>query len=184
MLEAVGNGTGNGLANTLIAKANASQLLGLGGDDTLRGGPGTDTLNGGAGNDSLVGGRADDTYIVDSALDRILERQDAGTDLVIASVALSLGKNLENLTLTGGKGLSGTGNGLDNAITGNRGANLLSGRGRRHDHWRCGQRYAVGGTGADWLEGDQGADRLVGGAGDDYYVLDNTGDRVIELTGV
>jgi Ca2+-binding RTX toxin-like protein len=45
------NGTGNGLANTLIGNTAANQLNGLAGNDTLDGGTGTDILTGGIGND-------------------------------------------------------------------------------------------------------------------------------------
>lgn len=40
-----------------------------------------------------------------------------------------------------------------------------------------------GGGGADTLDGAAGADSLVGGAGDDTFVVDNAGDRVLELAG-
>ena len=40
-----------------------------------------------------------------------------------------------------------------------------------------------GGAGNDTLDGGFGPDRMVGGAGDDLYVLDDSGDVVIELAG-
>ncbi|WP_372019173.1 beta strand repeat-containing protein [Tistrella mobilis] len=40
-----------------------------------------------------------------------------------------------------------------------------------------------GGRGNDWLEGGSGADLMAGGYGDDTYVIDDTGDIVIELRG-
>ena len=48
------NGTGNGLANTIIGNGAANILNGGLGDDVLIGGLGTDTLIGGAGNDTYV----------------------------------------------------------------------------------------------------------------------------------
>jgi Ca2+-binding RTX toxin-like protein len=45
------NGTGNGLANTIIGNAAANILLGLGGNDVIRGGGGADTISGDAGAD-------------------------------------------------------------------------------------------------------------------------------------
>lgn len=53
------NGTGNGLANTLIGNAAGN---------TLVGGAGNDILNGGAGNDRLNGGVGQDTFVFDTAL--------------------------------------------------------------------------------------------------------------------
>jgi Ca2+-binding RTX toxin-like protein len=40
-----------------------------------------------------------------------------------------------------------------------------------------------GGAGADTLNGGAGADRMVGGTGNDTYIVDNAGDRTIELAG-
>ena len=53
------DGTGNGLANTILGNSAANVLIGLGGNDTLNGGGGNDVLNGGAGADR---------YVFDSAL--------------------------------------------------------------------------------------------------------------------
>jgi Ca2+-binding RTX toxin-like protein len=39
----------------------------------------------------------------------------------------------------------------------------------------------TGGAGNDYLNGGAGVDYMVGGAGDDIYVVDNIGDRVVEV---
>jgi hypothetical protein len=59
-----------------------------------------------------------------------VEDAGSGIDLVQASVSLRLGANVENLTLTGTAAINGTGNELNNVITGNGGANAF-GRGRQ-----------------------------------------------------
>ncbi|MCE6967046.1 calcium-binding protein, partial [Cereibacter sphaeroides] len=102
-------GTGNALANLINGNA---------GNDTLNGLDGADTLNGGTGADSLVGGAGNDTYLTDGG-DTITEAAGAGTDLVQSSVSLTLGANLETLTLTGSGAINGTGNSAANLITGN-----------------------------------------------------------------
>ena len=103
------NGTGNALNNVIIGNA---------GNNTLSGGAGADTLAGGAGND---------TYVVDNSSDVVTENLNQGIDLVQAGVTYTLSANLENLTLTGVRTINGTGNALDNVLTGNGGANVLRG---------------------------------------------------------
>jgi len=144
-------------------------------NNVITGGTGDDTLDGGAGTDTLVGGAGNDTYTVDSANDVIVENAAAGTDSVNSSVSYTLGTNLENLTLTGGGSINGTGNDEANSITGNGGNNQLSGG--------AGNDTLTGGTGNDTLTGGAGTDSLVGGAGNDVYQIDDAADTVVETAG-
>ncbi|EJC69566.1 putative calcium-binding protein, partial [Rhizobium leguminosarum bv. viciae WSM1455] len=134
-------------------------------DNTITGGIGNDTLNGGAGADTLIGGEGGDTYIVDHAGDLVTEAADEGTDTVRTTLAsYTLGSDLENLTYIGTLAFTGTGNDLDNVITGGAAIDTLS-----------------GGVGNDTLNGGAGADRLIGGEGNDIYIVDNAGDLVTEV---
>ncbi|MBB4000242.1 tandem-95 repeat protein [Aureimonas pseudogalii] len=123
----------------------------------LEGLGGADTLDGGAGADTMKGGDGNDTYYVDHLGDTIVEKQNGGlggTDLVISQVSHTLADEVENLTLTGPSAIDATGNSVRNVLIGNAGNNVLDGKG--------------------------GADEMRGGLGDDTYVVESTGDVVIE----
>jgi Ca2+-binding RTX toxin-like protein len=88
------NGTGNALDNILAGNSAAN------------------TLTGGTGND---------IYLV-SMGDTVVEQANQGLDTVQSGVTWTLGANLEALTLTGTSNINGTGNALNNLLTGNSGA--------------------------------------------------------------
>ena len=93
------NGTGNALGNILTGNSAAN------------------VLTGGVGND---------TYVV-GAGDSVVEAANGGLDMVQSAVTWTLGANVEVLTLTGAAAINGTGNTLDNILTGNGAVNVLTG---------------------------------------------------------
>ena len=147
-------GTGNALDNVLTGNSGNNTLTGLAGNDTL---------DGGTGNDTMVGGTGNDTYVVNVTTDVVTELANEGIDTVQSAVTLTLGNNVENLTLTGSTTLNGTGNSLDNVLTGNSANNTLTGL-----------------AGNDTLDGGTGNDTMVGGAGNDTYVVNISSDVVTE----
>lgn len=149
-------GTGNASDNSITGGTGADTLTGLAGNDTL---------DGGSGIDSLVGGAGNDIYIVDNAGDVILELAGEGTETVRArSASYTLGAEVEHLVYVGVGAFAGTGNGLDNSITGGTGDDTLT-----------------GGAGIDTLTGGGGDDLLVGGVGNDVYIVTAGSATITEL---
>jgi Ca2+-binding RTX toxin-like protein len=153
-LTLTGNGNNDGTGNAL-----ANVITGNGGANTLNGGS--------AGADSLIGKAGNDIYIVNHAGMTVIEYANQGTDTVRTSVTFTLGGNLENLTLTGNAAINGTGNGLNNVLTGNAGSNALSGQ---------------DGNDLFVATANDGSDTYIGGTGADTYDLSGTNaDATVKL---
>jgi Ca2+-binding RTX toxin-like protein len=89
---------------------------------------------------------------------------------------------VENLDLRGNSNLSGSGNGEDNIIKGNLGNSTLHGAAGNDSLYGrgTGSDSLYGDEGNDFIDGGLGADTMAGGFGNDTFVVDNTGDQVIE----
>ena len=151
---------------TFIGNGN---FMGLGNaqNNVLTGGAGNDMLNGFGGADTMSGGAGDDVYIVDNAGDVVVEQANEGLDAVRTYLtAYGLSANVENLAFIGTGSFRGVGNTLDNRISGGAGDDTLFGL-----------------AGNDTLDGGIGADTMTGGYGDDTFIVDNTGDVIIEYAG-
>ncbi|RUQ63973.1 calcium-binding protein [Azospirillum doebereinerae] len=150
------------LTGSVAISATGNEL-----NNVLTGNGGANLLDGGLGADSMAGGAGNDVYIVDDAGDVVTELAGQGSDEVRTSLSsYLLGANVEALTSTGTGDFTGTGNALDNRLTGGLGNDTLS-----------------GGDGADTLDGGAGSNLLIGGAGNDVYLVGNLGDQVVELAG-
>ncbi len=132
-------------------------------NNVITGNSGNNLLDGLAGIDTLIGGAGNDTYWVD-ANDTLIENANEGIDTVCASISYTLSANLENLILLEGNAEDGSGNALDNTITGNSSRNRLFGK-----------------DGNDTLIGGASGDTMAGGRGNDTYDVDNAADFVNEV---
>ena len=185
---------GNG--NDVMKAAGGDDFLfGQGDNDYLKGGSGFDVLFGGAGNDRLdagsgsnllAGGSGDDTYWVRTLRDIVKEFTGDGVDTVktiMHNLSLTSGNDLqytsvENLKFIGQGNFNGTGNALNNALTGGGGNDTLSGL--------AGDDTLTGGAGADLLTGGIGADTFVfaTGSGRDVVVDFSDDEDTLNLHGL
>ncbi|TAN67308.1 MAG: hypothetical protein EPN17_11395 [Methylobacter sp.] len=119
----------------------------------------------------LTGGLGNDTYYVDNKGDLVKESSKLVTEIdnVYSSINYTLTANVENMTLTGKAAIDGTGNELDNTLSGNIAANRLKGG--------AGNDILNGNAGDDSLDGGEGNNTLNGGAGSDTALFVGTQDN-------
>ncbi len=219
-----------------------ANILGTAGNNTLLGDRDpllpNDVINSGwlAGDDLMIGVNGDDTYNVNSIGDIVFEDDapSSGIDTVVSQIySYTLTDNVEKLVLqeqdrSGTLNANGTvtlafslgapvavvgsGNGLDNTITGNSNGNylygwdgadtilgmdgndsLFGGDGKDSLDGGAGDDRLwgddnndtmLGGEGADTFYGGSGDDSMTGGAGDDTFYVDQIGDVVVEASAI
>ncbi|RZI81910.1 MAG: hypothetical protein EOP38_17760, partial [Rubrivivax sp.] len=187
-------------ADLLDGGLGNDQLFGNEGDDYLYGDAGEDTLQGGFGADTLAGGAGDDVFMVDNALDLVIERaQDGEADEIRTTVTYAAPEHVEIMILSGpaaidafanDQGMELYGNSANNRLVGGKGDDWLQafkgddtlegGTGFDSLYGGVGNDTLDGGEGNDYLSGEEGIDLMTGGAGDDAYQIDNSADQVIE----
>ncbi len=146
--------TGSSFDDTLLGDSNANVLDGGTGADTLYGRGGDDFLYGGADADTINAGLG--TNYIDGG--------DGNDTLTYSDAAAGVTVDLSNsgAQATGGAGTDTITN-IEN-LTGSAYADTLTGD-----------------ANANTITGGAGADTMTGGLGDDVYVVDNAGDKVVEL---
>lgn len=150
-LTGTGNfsGSGNAQRNLITGNSGGNILSDSGSYDTLAGG---------------VGG---DLYIINDVTTQVIETAGNGIDAANVTVNYTLAAEVENLRLLVA-GLKGTGNALNNQMTGSSGVDWLLGMaGNDILLGNAGNDTLQGGDGNDTLRGDAGNDLINGGAGVD-----------------
>ena len=161
------------LENELLnGSLDSDDIMGLGGNDTVRGfdqddfingNQGSDEIRGEGGEDTLRGGQGDDVLLGGSENDEVFG--DLGDD--------SAWGNEGNDTIFGGLGSDLLyGNQGNDEINGNQGDDIIYG-GQDGDTLRggTGDDFISGDLGSDLIYGDQGRNTLAGGQGSDLFVL-------------
>ncbi|MEL7153002.1 MAG: calcium-binding protein [Pseudomonadota bacterium] len=157
-IDAINAGEGD---DTIFGNDGNDILVGAGGSDVMYGGLNDDLLLGGADADQLFGGAGIDTgfyanSVTASLADASANTEDAAGDSYDA---------IENLKGAAGGAYIFTGNDAQNTLTGADQNDQL-----------------FGGAASDTLNGGAGDDTMDGGAGNDRFIVDSTGDVLIEAT--
>ena len=144
---------GSGAGDTVSTGAGADTLDGGGGDDVLDAGAGDDIVIGGDGDDIVFGGAGDDTIVAGTG--HGFDTYDGGDDedtITFTSTSLGVDVNLAEGTSSGPEIDSDTIVGVENV---------------------------VGGSGSDYITGDDGNNILDGGAGGDDVLEGGGGDDTL-----
>lgn len=201
------SGTGNALANTIIGNIAANRLVGGGGNDVLDGRGGADIMEGGTGSDTYhvdtpedrvieVAGEGTDTIVTGlqryslEGLETVERLKGTGTE---NGTFVGTGNALDNVLessasysrLYGGAGNDTlTGAAGNDELSGDEGDDTLEGA-AGYDRLYGGEGIDTlhGAAGDDYLDGGAGADRMKGGDGNDVYVIDHSGDVIVETRG-
>ena len=198
--------------NTINGLGGNDYIYASNGNDIIDGGAGNDAMYGGIGNDTFIWGAGSGNDTINAGYSGA-HGQDAvqfGSGLTVDSLTYVIsGNNLvimnkttaETLTISGwfngsnyqiqnfqfGDGSNYTGKQIsDKAITyGTVGNDSIAGSSGRNNtlYGLDGNDFLNGSTGDDILDGGTGADYMAGKTGNDTYIVDNSGDVVVENFG-
>ncbi len=135
-ITSIENLEGGRLGDTLSGNGQDNVLAGGGGNDVIQGRGGDDILAGGAGNDTLIGGTGDDDIRGGSGTDTVSYSSGGGGVRVDLAAGTATDGSGGSDTLSGIETVRGSlsadvllGNGQDNRIFGDVGADTMTGRG-------------------------------------------------------
>jgi Ca2+-binding RTX toxin-like protein len=171
--------------DSLTGDDGANVLHGNSGNDSLDGNAGDDTIDGGRGKDAVKGGDGDDLFLIrgDEAANDSFDGG-KGTDTIRNDGAGDVIFNVFKPTVIEVFDNTGT-DGLAHAILGTQGNDTLSFAGLTligvtGIHGLAGNDNLTGNDANNRLDGGAGNDTMAGGKGDDDYVVDSSGDKIVE----
>jgi Ca2+-binding RTX toxin-like protein len=207
---------------TNLTLIGSSALIGTGNSlaDVLVAGTGNDTLVAVAGFATLQGGVGNDAFVIASGSDVVVGATTTSNDTIYSSVSYTLPTNVNSLVLTGTFALTGTANGGADTLTSNTGVDTLYG-GSGNDGFVINNSSdvivdtstttansvlsivnyslaanvnsltlmgtvalrATGNSGNDLITGNSGADTLTAGSGSDTLVSGSGIDSLVGGTG-
>ena len=168
-----------GGASNLVGNALDNWLDGNDAANVLSGGLGNDTLVGNGGNDTFDGGAGDDVAWIEGNFDDFtVTRPDAATTVLTSGSNIIKLIGVETIRfLDGVKTIqevqAGWASPFADALEGGDGDDSIDGF--------AGNDTLAGLGGNDTLNGGSGADSLIGGQGDDTFIVDDLGDKLVEL---
>jgi Ca2+-binding RTX toxin-like protein len=118
---------GANVEDLILTGAGPSSGIGNSLNNQLTGNDGANLLDGKAGTDTMAGAAGNDVYMVNQVGDVVVEQVHEGVDSVLTTVSYQLPTNVEHIVLTGSAAINGTGNEMDNTLTGNSASNVLAG---------------------------------------------------------
>lgn len=175
---------GNRLNNVIRTNSGDDYVMAGRGNDQIYGGDGNDRLFGAEDSDFIEGGIGDDAILGGSGADTIYG--DDGNDVIQGNEGIDKiwgGSGIDKIR--GGTEADVLNGGDDNDLLNGEAGNdrLIGGLGDDKLYGGSGDDQLYGSSGNDYMRGNSGADTYYGGIGNDVYVLDDTGDRIVEYGG-
>jgi Ca2+-binding RTX toxin-like protein len=166
------------------------QLFGNAGNDTLTGGAGDDTLTGGSGDDVIDGGNGNDIAVFSGNYADYVITDSYGEVVISGLDGVDSLRNINQYVFHDQTivhefpGLYLVGTEDEDTLEGSDGDDFVSGlNGNDSIETGLGDDRLNGGYGNDVLNGGQGNDVLEGGMGNDIYVVNDSLDSIVELSG-
>jgi Ca2+-binding RTX toxin-like protein len=122
-----GTTAGEGINGIDVGGSINDIIYGSGGNDVIMAGYGVDYIDGGLGADTMYAFGGDDTFVIDNIGDVPVRYNATGKGTVMSSISYTATIDMNDVFLSGTSAINATGNTLDNTLSGNSAANVLTG---------------------------------------------------------